>query len=356
MPGDLIDNKVLISNEAEASQTYNKGYHGKPLPGGGLELTLVEAILLVESSRLEVLKNGRSIDFGRLMRYACTLENEFEIRYLVYRDLRQRGYVVKPDCHPWDFHVLPRGGVPNKNPAQYWVCAFSERSEFVADELRERIGAVSRMKKPLLVGIVDEESDLTYYRVQLKTPKGRVHPKPVVDAADGIFLGDRVVVMGPAEAEMLHDSEFFGKLVGNRLQLSLIETAFLMEQGRLQLKNARSGRTMTLQAFERKANKIQPDFHLRFSVYTDLKQRGMVVKTGFKYGTHFRVYDANPQNHHAKYLVHAVPPKFKSTWPEISRAVRLSHGVKKDILFGSPKDKENKAGVSDYLLLRRVRP
>jgi len=76
-----------------------------------------------------------------------------------------------------------------------------------------------------------------------------------------------------------------------------------------------------------------------------------VVKTGFKYGSHFRVYDGDPSSHHSKYLVHAVPFDYKTSWPEISRAVRLAHGVKKDIIFG----RVSKTQV-DYVRLRRVRP
>jgi tRNA-intron endonuclease len=49
--------------------------------------------------------------------------------------------------------------------------------------------------------------------------------------------------------------------------------------------------------------------------------------------------------------VHAVPFDYETSWPEISRAVRLAHGVKKDIIFG----RVSKAQV-DYVRLRRVRP
>jgi tRNA-intron endonuclease len=58
-----------------------------------------------------------------------------------------------------------------------------------------------------------------------------------------------------------------------------------------------------------------------------------LVKTGFKYGAHFRVYDKTPDADHAKYLVHSVPRDKVMMWPEISRTVRLSGGVKKEILF-----------------------
>ena len=88
----------------------------------------------------------------------------------------------------------------------------------------------------------------------------------------------------------------------------------------------------------------------RLRAYEDLTARGVISKTGFKYGAHFRAYEGDPEVHHAKYLVHVVPKGHRGAWPEISRAVRLAHGVKKQILFGEVGD-----GVR-YVKLERVRP
>ena len=75
------------------------------------------------------------------------------------------------------------------------------------------------------------------------------------------------------------------------------------------------------------------------------------IKTGFKYGTHFRVYKGDPEKEHALYLVHAVSTTYHSTWPEISRAVRLAHGVKKELLLGRAHKEK-----SEYVSLKRMRP
>ncbi|PIV68574.1 MAG: tRNA-intron lyase, partial [Euryarchaeota archaeon CG01_land_8_20_14_3_00_38_12] len=64
MPGELIDNHVFIKDQREASQIYNKGYHGEPMSGGGLKLTLIEAALLLELGRVEVFRNKEKISIG----------------------------------------------------------------------------------------------------------------------------------------------------------------------------------------------------------------------------------------------------------------------------------------------------
>ncbi|UCE38045.1 MAG: tRNA-intron lyase [Thermoplasmata archaeon] len=351
MPGELIEDFVEVKDEKEASQIYNKGYYGTPLSGGGLKLGLIEAVYLFESGRLDIKRNRRRVNYVRLFRYANKLYPDFEIKYIVYRDLRMRGYVVKPDISPMHFRVFPRGGKPSKNPSKFWVYAASERGVFDMEGMVHHIRSVLKARKKLLIGIVDEEGDLTYYQAKLIRPKGRIKTKEFEIQCEALFFGDRVMISDSEEADILHDAEFFGKFIGEGLQLSLLETAYLLEMDALLVRDAKSGRRINFNQFTRKAKKIQPDFGVRLKVYKDLKSRGLIVKTGFKYGTHFRVYKGDPDKEHALYLVHAVSKTYHSTWPEISRAVRLAHGVKKELLLGRV-DKVK----SEYVRLKRVRP
>ena len=352
MPGKLRGQDIFVDEEKEAGQLYSKGYFGKPQSGGGLKLSLIEAIYLTEAGKLKVYKGSEPQNLDKLFRMGNKLIENFEINYIVYRDLRQRGYVVKKGTAPLDFRLLPRGGIPGKNPSEYWVLAMSERGEFDVEEMTGIVKKVLKAKKTLLLAVVDEESDITYYRTKMVKPRGRVKDEADGVLAEALFLRDRVLVLDECEAQMLHNVEFFGKLVGPGLQLSLLETAYLMEKGHIKVRSARTGRFMKLDTFQRDARKAQPDFDLRLQVYKDLKDRGILVKTGFKYGSHFRAYTGDPENNHAKYLVHSLPEEYVGMWAEISRAVRLAHGVKKDILLGHQKGKEK----VEYLRLRRVRP
>jgi len=350
MPGELTDDRVIVGDPAEASGLHNRGYFGRPRPGGGLELDLLEAVYLVEAERLEVRRGGRPVSARELFRAAGAAIPSFEIRYLVFRDLRQRGYVVEARGGPVDFQVYPRGGAPKKTPSKYWVRALSERAVFDLAELLGRAEEAAAVRKTLLLGLVDEESDLTYYGVREAHPRGHRAIGPPKERVIIHFLGDRAVVIDEGQARGLHDARFFGKMVGRRLQLSLLETAFLLKSGFAEVRNAETDRPIRLPRLIKEAKAIQPDFPLRLRAYEDLTGRGVVSKTGFKYGSHFRAYEGDPETHHAKYLVHVVPKGHRGAWPEISRAVRLAHGVKKQILFGEVGD-----GVR-YVKLERVRP
>ena len=350
MGGELSGDRVTVRDAAEASAFYNRGYFGSPQSGGALQLDLLEAVYLVEGDRLEVRRGGRRVSARDLFRAAGAAIPSFEIRYLVYRDLRQRGYIVEARSGAVDFQVYPRGGAPKKTPSKYWVRALSERAVFDLAELLERAEEAAAVRKTLLLGLVDEESDLTYYGVREAHPRGH----RTIGAPKGRvvmhFLGDRAVVIDEDEARALHEAGFFGKMIGRRLQLSLLETAFLLKAGFAEVRNAETDRPIRLERLTKEAKAVQPDFGLRLQAYEDLTARGVISKTGFKYGSHFRAYEGDPETHHAKYLVHVVPKGHRGAWPEISRAVRLAHGVKKQILFGEVGD-----GVR-YVKLERVRP
>src|SRR5436309_4964875 len=304
MPGELSAGRVVVEDATEASTLYNRGYFGTPRSGGSLELDLLEAVYLVEAERLEVRRGGRAVSARDLFRAAGTAVPSFEILYLVYRDLRQRGYIVESRSSSVDFQVYPRGGAPKKTPSKYWVRALSERAVFDLAELLGRAEDAAAVRKTLLLGLVDEESDLTYYSVREGHPRG--HPPAPLRKTEVVvhFLGDRAVVIDEVQAKALHDAGFFGKIVGRRLQLSLLETAYLLKAGLVEVRNADTDRPIRLPRLIKEAKALQPDFELRLQAYEDLTSRGVISKTGFKYGSHFRAYEGDPETHHAKYLVH----------------------------------------------------
>ncbi len=132
----------------------------------------------------------------------------------------------------------------------------------------------------------------------------------------------------------------------------MVESAYLLEKGLITVVE-RFGAPLDLEAFKAKAREIESDFDLKYRVYKDLRDRNLVVKTGFKFGTHFRVYKQveGPQKvPHSEYLVHTVPGDYIFHMPVLSRAVRLAHSVRKQMIFAYPDD-----GVK-YLEIKRLRP
>ncbi len=347
------DASVRVDDPAEASSIYAKGFFGTPASGGGLRLDPYEAVYLSEMGRAQVAStSGRLVDWSTVFRAAVRHDRGFPVRYLVYRDLRQRGYVVRASPPPVAFAVLPRGGTLHKTPSRYWVEALSERVPFDLARLFDLADRAQGAKKVLLLGLVDEESDLTYYRVRRPLPTGALVPRPLPEPTEGWLYEDRVTVHAAGAVAELGRELAYGSRVGDRLELSLLEAAYLVDTGQLVLRDARSGRKVTRPQLERRARRLDPRFFERLAAYSDLRGRHLVVKTGFKYGAHFRAYPRNPSNAHARYLVQAVPTGHVSAWPEVAGGVRVAQGVRKEFVVAAVAPD---AGVR-FLSLERIRP
>jgi len=356
---ELIGDKVVISDPKSGSRLYNRGQYGTPISGGGLELELLEAFYLLESDKLRVFKKKHELNVEELLTYGTKMEPTFEIKYIVYRDLRSRGHIVK-QSNVTDFVIYSTpnaesGKSLGKRQIKYWSQAISERAQFDISELSDLITTAKNTRKKLLLSLVDEEGDLTYYGISSVEPKGRQSSTRLKYKIPGsaLLVEDRVMLWDTELISELRSVGFYGKIVGSSLQLALTESAYLMDKGVLDVQLARTKRKLDLKQFLRIARKIQPDIDRRLLVYSELKGRKLIVKTGFKYGAHFRVYEGDPESEHSEFLVHGIPKDFKCSWEEISRAVRLAHGVRKHMLFGRVLEKNDKI---EYINIERVKP
>jgi tRNA-intron endonuclease, archaea type len=347
------DGSVRIDDPATASAVYAKGYFGTLAPDGGLRLDRYESVYLSEMGRIDLppARGGGPV-WPVLFRRAVRADPGFAVRYLVFRDLRQRGYVVRASPPPVAFAVLPRGGVPNKTPSRFWVEARSEREPFDLARIATLAERAQTARRALWLAVVDEESDLTYYRVRRPTPNGALPPRALAAPADGWLSEDRVTVHDAEAVDRLGRELAYGSRIGARLELSLIEAAYLAADGQLKLRDATSGRSVPLERLERRARRLDPRFVERLAAYRDLRARRLVVKTGFKYGAHFRAYPRNPEHSHARYLVQAVPATHVAAWPEVAGGVRVAQGVRKEFLLAAVRPDAPVA----FLSLERIRP
>ncbi len=346
LQGRFEEDRIRLGPEA-LPELYEQGYFGRP-KGKGLELSLVEAAYLLDRSRLKILRDGKELDFRSFFQAASSMEKGFEFRYVVYKDLRERGYYVQPG-RP-DFRVYPRGGHPGKGPAEFYVLVISERNPLPLKEIMEPVRLAGQMRKKLMLAIVDEESDITFYEARERSMTGMM--SGLVDGGVATLLEDRVVLWDIEASRLLHENGFFGKPVGEQLQLSLVESAYLLEKGKIQLTD-RQGRPVDLPALTARARQIDEDFDLKLGAYRDLREKSLVVKTGFKFGTHFRVYkqvQGTVKVPHSEYLVHTIPPDHIFMPPVLSRTVRLAHSVRKQMVFAYPDD-----GIR-YLEIKRLKP
>ncbi|KUO42037.1 MAG: hypothetical protein APZ16_03595 [Candidatus Hadarchaeum yellowstonense] len=164
----------------------------------------------------------------------------------------------------------------------------------------------------------------------------------------------KIIVWDEAQANQLYQRGFFGKpLSGGKLQLAPVEALYLMETGKIIVTNS-EGKKLSFKALAEKFLETDPELMLKYAAYADLRSRGYIVKTGLKFGAHFRVYDRGekPGEAHSKFLVHAIPEGVKMTPTELARAVRLAHSVRKKIFWAVVDDE----GDITYYSVTRERP
>ncbi|WP_445474523.1 tRNA-intron lyase [Methanococcoides methylutens] len=350
MRAEIIKDRVLVEKKA-INELYNTGYYGRP-KNNGLELTLIEAAYLSYRGRIEVEHCGKVLDFAGFFKIASTLQPAFELKYIVYKDLRERGFYIQPGVT--DFRVYPRGSHPGKGAAKQFVYVRSERVPMPLKDLLRSLNAAENVRKQMILAIVDEESDITFYEVKRPRIKGGMGDTLYPDiTTDATFLEDRVIIWNEDASTTLFENGFYGKpLDKQRLQLSLVESRYLLDNGVINIKD-RQDNALDTESFTKIASKIEPEFFLKNSVYTDLREKGVVPKTGFKFGSHFRVYaqvESPAKIPHSEYLVHSIPPEHEFALPVMSRAIRLANSVRKSMLYAIPTDD----GI-DYIDIGRVK-
>jgi len=346
MSGDLIKNKIIVKKSKDVGRLYNKSSFGKPIINNQLELNILEGVFLLGDSKINIYSNKKEVSFRDLIKLAAEKITGFESKYLVFRDLRYRGFAVKLfDDKDFDLCIEEKDDVK-----AHFISVFSERYNFDVVKTKNSIEASKGKNGDLWFAIVDEEGDITYYDVSLVDIKGKIK-RYKYSKDTGILLENRIVIFNEKLAKSLLDKEFYGKPFGNGLQFSMVEALYLMEKGVIDIKEKAIGEKLSFNEFKKIIAKSQPDIDDRLFVFKDLKKRGLIVKTGFKFGAHFRAYTKRPDETHAEYLIHVVKRSYNSIWAEMSRAVRLAHSVNKDIVFARIDGKK-----IDYIKIGRLRP
>lgn len=345
--GLLTENGVLIEKPQDASRLQGKSQFGTPQSNNRLLLDYIEAAYLTLEQKV-IIKDSqqKTLTYPEIIHHAISKYPSFDSKFLVYRDLRKRGYTIKNQINQdITFYQKPK----NKQDPLRYITVFTEHNEFSIEKTIQLITQAIQKNATLWYAIVDEEGDLTYYDIKLFTPTGTT-PKKTYPKIDALLVENRVLLFEKKIIKLLHENEFYGKPFGTGLQLSIIEAVYLQEHKFIDI-FSKDNKKLTKTQIIKKYQKIDPYLNLKLTVYKDLKKRGLIVKTGFKYGAHFRGYTKQPDKTHAEYLIHVVPVDFKQRWAEISRAIRLAHSVNKEILFAQV-DNES----VDYVKLGRLRP
>ena len=170
---------------------------------------------------------------------------------------------------------------------------------------------------------------------------------------EGRFYADDLwaIIDDEAVGKDLYDRYWLGQFGsykaeqrGKLSKLDSYETLFLMRHAGMRLQNASEAQVIAA------AKKKHKFFGEMYDVYEDWRLHGFVLKTGFKFGTHFRLYfpgaspaRGNSEWIHSKHVIHCFPRASKLLISEWARAIRVAHSVKKTFVLAIPGAVKKKA-------------
>ena len=155
--------RVYSEQTKEAKILYDQSRFGEPVEGK-FQYSLVESLLLLEKARVNILEKKKKLKFDDFVSRAEKVEKNFWIKYCVFRDLRNRGYIVKTALKfGADFRVYDRGVKPGDDHAKWIVYPVKESTSFTWYDFAAKNRVAHSTRKKLLLAVVDDEGDVSYW-------------------------------------------------------------------------------------------------------------------------------------------------------------------------------------------------
>lgn len=297
-------NEFLVKDPSDVTALL-KGFFGTNRKGV-VVLNPLETMYIMEIRNGEVRDENENIYTFNDIATLISKDKKAFAKYLTYKDWRDKGLILKP------FSELSKSAKYNRN---------------------------QKVKYPVSGLNIDKIS------------------------VSGLFFRDDIATIldDPESGKYLYETYWIGQRGtykspdrGNTSKLDVYETLFLMDYGGLSLKNADKKDVLKL------AMKRIPFFKDRYDVYKDWRLKGYVTKTGFKFGTHFRIYVpgalptlSSKKWIHSRHVVHVFSRKDKLIISEWARAIRVAHSVKKTFILAIPGKKSVKKENLDFVLYHR---
>jgi len=154
---------IVVESIQQQDQLRNKGYGEKIKDIYVLES--YEALFLLYSKRLVLKKEKVILDFSTFLQTLLKIDLSIFTKFLIFRDLRTRGYVAKEGFgFGNDFRVYERGEYSRK-AAKYVIFGINEGISIKANILFENIRSIEKMGKEAIIAVIERRGEIIYYKV-----------------------------------------------------------------------------------------------------------------------------------------------------------------------------------------------
>ena len=166
----VFTGETINSSSIEAKNLYGKSRFGE-IVNKKVIYTLVEALYLLEKKKIQISHKGKKLSFSQLIDKLKKLDKKILTNYIVFKDLRNKGYIIKTALKfGAEFRVYDKGAKPGKAHAKWILYPVQETDEFTWHDFAGKNRVAHSTRKNLLIAIVDQEQDISYYEISWTRP------------------------------------------------------------------------------------------------------------------------------------------------------------------------------------------
>ena len=159
----LIGEKIVVLNPKMQNILTERGFGD--LQNDTLTLDSFETLYLLYNNKLELKKVNKNIIFDELIQKYIQKNDDALTRFLLYRDLRTKGYVVKDGFgFDSDFRVYEKGTYGQKD-AKFVIFAFNEGTQQKIGKLYKNIHEITQMGKEPIIAVIERRGEIIYYKI-----------------------------------------------------------------------------------------------------------------------------------------------------------------------------------------------
>ena len=161
--GEMISEQTCIFDKNMIHELELKGYG--EIENEKLFLKQFETLFLLYSKKLILKKAKKQIDFDTFMNICQKTDSDILTKFLIYRDLRNRGYVVKDGFgFGSDFRVYERGHFGEKG-AKFLIFGLNEGQQEKMGNLQKKIEDITQMGKEPIIAVIERRGEVIYYKI-----------------------------------------------------------------------------------------------------------------------------------------------------------------------------------------------
>jgi tRNA-intron endonuclease len=160
----------IYSSSEDAFTLFEKSSFGEK-KSNKVEYALVEALFLVSEGKMQVFSGKKALNEEQLIKKIKKIDKKIETKLSVFSDLRKKGYIIKTALKfGAEFRVYDKGCTPGSIHARWLLYTSRENETINWHEFAGKNRIAHSTNKSLLIGIVDEEGDVSYYEVSWLKP------------------------------------------------------------------------------------------------------------------------------------------------------------------------------------------